>query len=69
RYKLIRFYKRVNSWELYDMKTDKQEMNNLYGNKKYKRIQSRMKRELLKLTAQYDDREARDMIVNDKLKN
>jgi hypothetical protein len=26
------------------MKTDKQEMNNLYGNKKYKRIQSRMKR-------------------------
>src|SRR5690606_29444753 len=29
RYKLIRFYKRVESWELFDLKNDPQELNNL----------------------------------------
>jgi hypothetical protein len=41
RYKLIRFYKRVNSWELYDLKADKNEMNNLYGDKQYKKYRRR----------------------------
>jgi hypothetical protein len=36
--------------------------------KNIKEFNRSMKRQLLKLTAQYDDREARDMIVNDKLK-
>lgn len=62
RYKLIRFYKRVNSWELYDMETDKQEMNNLYGNKHYKKLQTKMKRQLLKLIEAYEDKEAKEMM-------
>ncbi len=32
RYKLIHFYDPGNSWELYDLKKDPNEMRNLYGN-------------------------------------
>ena len=57
-YKLIRFYKRVESWELYDMKKDKNEMKNLYGNKKYKKQTVKLKSELMELINKYDDKEA-----------
>ena len=63
RYKLIRFYKRVNGWELYDLKADKNEMNNLYGDKHYKKIQAKMKRQLLKLINEYEDLEAKEMMI------
>ncbi len=35
RYKLIRFYDEVNSWELYDLETDPNEMKNLYTDTNY----------------------------------
>lgn len=58
RYKLIRFYKMVDSWELYDLKEDPDEMNNLYGVKKYGKIQRDLKQRLNDLIEKYEDREA-----------
>lgn len=58
RYKLIRFYKRVNSWELYDLKKDPHEMKNLYDAKKYRKIQDNLKIDLKHLIEQYEDQEA-----------
>src|SRR5690606_15565965 len=58
RYKLIRFYKRVESWELFDLKKDPQEMSNLYGSKKYRKIQEELKVKLKGLIGQYEDKDA-----------
>jgi arylsulfatase A-like enzyme len=62
RYKLIRFYKRVESWELYDMKKDKGETSNVYGQKKYAKVTARMKKELAALIEQYEDEEAAQLM-------
>lgn len=66
RYKLIRFYKRVESWELYDLQNDASEMKNLYGDKKYKKFMKKLKRELLELINQYDDKDA-EKIFNENI--
>lgn len=58
RYKLIRFYNRVNGWELYDLDHDPHEMNNLYGKKEYSKVTIRLKQDLRKLIRQYNDSEA-----------
>lgn len=59
RYKLIRFYKRVESWELFDLQKDPNELNNIYGSKKAKKIEKTLKRQLLQLIDKYQDEEAR----------
>lgn len=50
RYKLIHFYdgkkKALNCNELYDLKTDPNELNNLYDNIKYKKVQDRLQKRL-----------------------
>lgn len=59
RYKLIRFYGAdVNTWELYDLKKDPMEMNNLYGKDKYKERVATLKAELEALQKQYDVKES-----------
>jgi arylsulfatase A-like enzyme len=63
RYKLVRFYKRVRAWELYDLQKDPNEMNNLYGQYKSKKITTQMKLELNKLIDQYDDQDARKILA------
>ncbi|MEO6231283.1 MAG: sulfatase/phosphatase domain-containing protein [Ferruginibacter sp.] len=68
RYKLIRFYKRVNSWEFYDLKKDPSEMNNLINNKKYQALISIHKNKLLEVIKQYDDKEA-EVIFNEPITN
>lgn len=65
-YKLIRFYKRVESWELYDLKKDPHEMHNLFGEKKYEPVEVEMYHLLLQLIAKYEDGDA-TKILNDKL--
>src|SRR5687768_8069967 len=50
RYKLIRFYKRVESWELYDSQNDPNEMNNLYGKKKFGKITGHSKKSVKRFT-------------------
>src|SRR5690554_3334378 len=64
RYKLIRFYKRVEVWELYDLKKDPDEMNNLYGKKGYEKITVKLKDRLAQLIAEYEDEEARLIVEN-----
>ena len=50
RYKLIHFYdakkKQLNCDELYDLQKDPNELNNLYGDIKYKKIQDRLQKRL-----------------------
>lgn len=62
RYKLIRFYKRVNSWELFDLQTDPDETHNLYGQKKHEKTVAEMKNKLNKLIDQYDDQDAKKIL-------
>ncbi|OQP64179.1 sulfatase [Niastella vici] len=62
RYKLIRFYTRVNGWELYDLEKDKNEMRNLYGQKGYEKITATLKGQLNELIIKYDDEEAKRLL-------
>lgn len=55
RYKLIHFYYGMDEWELYDLKNDPHEMNNLYGKPGYEKVTAKMMKELKKLIKQYDD--------------
>jgi arylsulfatase A-like enzyme len=59
RYKLIRFYTRVNSWELFDLEKDPSEMLNIYGKKGYEKITVELKKQLAQLIEQYEDMEAK----------
>lgn len=53
RYKLIHFYGDIDHWELYDLKQDPSELNNLYGQTKYRRIQRKLHRDLAQLRRKY----------------
>ena len=47
RYKLIRFYEEdVDQWELFDLKTDPNEMKSVYGTAEYAVVQNRLTRQL-----------------------
>ena len=55
RYKLIHFYKDIDEWELYDLKEDPNEMNNIYNDPKNSDLIKELKAELEKLQIQYKD--------------
>jgi arylsulfatase A-like enzyme len=59
RYKLIRFYKRVESWELFDLKADPRELKNIYDTEEGRRLAPSLKKQLLGLIEKYDDAEAK----------
>lgn len=61
-YKLIRFYTRVNGWELYDLKKDANEMRNVYGNKGLEILTAKLKKRLSELINQYEDTDAKKML-------
>ncbi|MGB9906010.1 MAG: sulfatase/phosphatase domain-containing protein [Candidatus Saccharicenans sp.] len=46
RYKLIHFYYDIDCWELYDLQTDPQEVNNLYNHPDYLQVQENLIKEL-----------------------
>ncbi len=46
-------------WELYDLKSDPQETNNVYGDPKYAAVVKQLKKRLLELKSQYDDDDKR----------
>ena len=53
RYKLIHFYYDIDQWELYDLQSDPNELNNLIGNDKYADIIANLKSELYNLKKNY----------------
>ena len=55
RYKLIHFYNDIDTWELFDLENDIEEMHNLYGQPEYEEITKELKTELKRLQEQYDD--------------
>jgi len=57
-YKLIRFYGPHNDFELYDIKKDPHEMNNLYTSMSSSVIVQQLKKELLDLARKYKDNDA-----------
>ncbi len=65
RYKLIRFYKRVEAWELYDLKNDPQEMHNLYADKRYQGTVKQLKQQLMQEIKHYEDEEAAAIAVQE----
>ncbi|WP_316789898.1 sulfatase [Pedobacter frigoris] len=64
KYKLIRFYKRVEGWELYDLHKDPSEMNNIFGKKGYEKITDELKAKLNSLIAQYQDEDAKKILAD-----
>lgn len=58
RYKLIRFYNKVNAWELSDLSQDPREMKNLFNNPKHASIQKRMMKKLKLEIQKQEDSEA-----------
>ncbi len=63
RYKLIRFYKRVECWELYDLQKDASEMNNLWGKRGYEKVTQQLEQQLRQLAAEYEDGEAQRIMT------
>ena len=63
RFKLMHFYQ-FDEWELYDLKSDPDEYNNLYNNPEYQALVKRMKNQLNQLEKKYEDDS--DMTVKPK---
>ncbi|HMA62163.1 MAG TPA: sulfatase, partial [bacterium] len=55
RYKLIHFYNDVDIWELYDLKKDPDELNNVYNDPQYSEIVKELKNRLKELRIKYRD--------------
>lgn len=55
RYKLMHFYQFGEEWEMYDLKVDPDELNNIYGKKNFAEIQKNLTERLFKLRKFYDD--------------
>lgn len=55
RYKLMHFYDPIDSWELYDLKKDPNEMNNLYNDPRYREIINSLNDKLKGLQIKYKD--------------
>jgi len=53
RYKLIHFFDVIDSWELYDLKTDPNEMKNLYEDPTYEKTKNLLKTKLISLQSKY----------------
>ncbi|PCH75970.1 MAG: sulfatase [Flavobacteriaceae bacterium] len=60
RYKLIHFYYQDDYWELYDLEKDPSEMNNLYNDVDYVKVQANLHKRLEELRVQYGDSEELD---------
>ena len=55
RYKLIHFFIEPQEFELYDLQTDPDEMNNLYGKPGYEELTAHLKERLAALRAETHD--------------
>lgn len=64
KYKLIRYYKRVDGWEFFDLDADKEEMLNQYNAPKYQKKIAKMKAMLIQEATKVDDKEALAIMAN-----
>jgi arylsulfatase A-like enzyme len=55
RYKLIHFYYNIDEWELYDLKNDPDEMQNVYDNPEYRQVRDSLTVQLRLLQKKYGD--------------
>ena len=55
RYKLMHFYQFGDEWELYDLRTDPDELRNLHGAPGYAELTADLKRRLVELQRYYED--------------
>jgi arylsulfatase A-like enzyme len=55
RYKLMHFYQFGKEWEMYDLKSDPDELTNIYGNNETIKVQNNLKNRLKKLQKFYGD--------------
>lgn len=55
RYKLIHFYHDIDAWELYDLRNDPHEWNNLYEDPQYADLVKELKADLQRLRVKYKD--------------
>ena len=55
RYKLMHFYQFGNEWEMYDLKTDPDELTNVYGKKETLNVQKSLVKRLKNLRTYYED--------------
>jgi arylsulfatase A-like enzyme len=55
RYKLIHFYYDIDEWELYDLKSDPQEMKNVYNDPAYASVREDLHKRLKKIMEKYKD--------------
>ena len=51
----MHFYQFGDEWEMYDLKNDPDELNNIYGKSEHAKLQKRMKNRLDKLQKHYQD--------------
>jgi arylsulfatase A-like enzyme len=58
RHKLIHFYHDIDTWELYDLERDPNELRNVYGDPAYATVRCRLEAELSRLQGFYRDSEA-----------
>lgn len=55
KYKLVHFYDPIDTWEMYDLKNDPEEMKNIFHDPSYGKALADMKKELERLKKQYRD--------------
>ena len=55
RYKLIHYYYNMDEWELFDLKKDPNEMENLYGTSGTKKLIQKLKNKIKELQVEYKD--------------
>jgi arylsulfatase A-like enzyme len=56
-HKLIHYYNDIDAYELYDLENDPNELNNIYGNNDFVKIQTELENELVRLREYYGDSE------------
>ncbi len=68
RYKLIHFYHDIDEWELYDLKVDTHEMNNVYGVDEYRNVQKSLHKKLeIEMHKFGDSKTIRDSILKNDI--
>ena len=67
RYKLMHFYHDIDEWELYDLETDPDEMQSVYGRAEYAEVQTDLHERLDRIRAAYGDSDelTRRMLASD----